>query len=174
MFIFSILQIIHDEINDIFEKYHAMMKNLAYSILQDYQLAEDATQEALLSLSENMDGIDNIDSDRSKNFIYTITKNKSINLLKKESSKKCVQFFDEYKINNIPGDLDLNAFCNEFGFSEKVMEALSQLEELDKDIIIYKFGCGYSGREIAKLIDRTPDYVYKRLQRAIQRLQVIL
>lgn len=54
------------------------------------------------------------------------------------------------------------------------MEALSQLEELDKDIIIYKFGCGYSGREIAKLIDRTPDYVYKRLQRAIQRLQGIL
>ena len=151
MLIFSILQIIQDSINDIFEKYHAMMKSLAYSILKDYQLAEDAMQEALLALSANMDKIDNIDSNRSKNFIYTVTKNKSLNLLK-----------------------NVQVFCNEFGFSDQVLNALSQLDEIDKDIIIYKFGAGYNGREISKLIGRDPDYVYKRLQRAIQKLQKIL
>ena len=174
MLMFSILQIIQDSINDIFEKYHAMMKSLAYSILKDYQLAEDAMQEALLALSANMDKIDNIDSNRSKNFIYTVTKNKSLNLLKKELSEKSVQFFDEERLNNIEGDLDVQAFCYEFGFSDQVLNALSQLDEIDKDIIIYKFGAGYNGREISKLIGRDPDYVYKRLQRAIQKLQKIL
>jgi len=174
MFIFSILQIIQDEINDIFEKYHVMMHSLAYSILKDYQLAEDAMQEALLALSKNTDKIDNINSNRCKNYIYTITKNKAKNLLKKGVSEKSVQFFNEEGLNNIAGDLEIHAFCNEFGFSDKVLDALAKLEDVDKDIIIYKFGSGYTGREIAKLINKEPDYVYKRLQRAIQKLQHIL
>ena len=92
MFIFSLLQVIQDAFTEMFEKYHPMMKNLAYSILKDYQLAEDAVQESLLSLSENMDKIDNIHSDRSKNYIYTITKNKSLSILKKQKSENSVQF----------------------------------------------------------------------------------
>lgn len=174
MFIFSLLQVIQDAFTEMFEKYHLMMKNLAYSILKDYQLAEDAVQESLLSLSKNMDKIDNIHSDRSKNYIYTITKNKSLSMLKKQKSENSVQFYDTEELNHIEGELDINAFCDDFGFSEKVAEALSGLDAVDRDIIVYRFGAGYSGKEIAKMLGKEPDYVYKRLQRAMKKLQKVL
>ena len=64
-------------------------------------------------------------------------------------------------------------------YTSKVISSLTDVQKQeyaleDKDIIIYKFGAGYNGREISKLIGRDPDYVYKRLQRAIQKLQKIL
>lgn len=166
-----ILQVIQDAFTELFEKYQQMMHNLSFSILKDHQLAEDAVQEAMLNLSKNMDKIDNIDSDRSKNYIYTVTKNQSISMLRKMKSEKCVQFPDQNAFNNIEGELDVNAFCDKYGFSDQVAEMLRNLDVIDRDIIIYKYGAGYTGKEIAKLIDKTPDYVYKRLQRALNNLQ---
>lgn len=175
MFLLSILQMVEDAISALSEKYEKMMKNLAYSILKDVQLSEDAVQESLLKLSDNMDKIDNLDSDRSKNFIYTVTKNESISMIRKRKKiiTQDVLFSDSDALNNIEGQLDVGAFCNKYGFSVRTEEALSKLNELDRDIIIYRFAEGYRIKEIAKLIGKTPDYVSKRLQRAIKKLQEI-
>lgn len=176
MFFTAVIQIIQNTIDNLFEEYKAMMRNLSYSILKDHQYAEDAVQESLLILAGNMDKIDNLHSNRSKNYIYTVTKNEAIALYKKIKNKneKVVQFFDEEEVNNIEGEIDVKAFCNEYGFSEEMLEALSKIEEIDKDILIYKYGAGYSVKEIAKLIGRTPDFVYKRMQRAMKKLQKII
>lgn len=175
MFLLSILQMVEDAISALSEKYEKMMKNLAYSILKDVQLSEDAVQESLLKLSDNMDKIDNLDSDRSKNFIYTVTKNESISMIRKRKKiiTQDVLFSDSDALNNIEGQLDVGAFCNQYGFSDRTEEALAKLDELDRDIIIYRFAEGYRVKEIAKLIGKTPDYVSKRLQRAIKKLQEI-
>lgn len=75
MFIINLIQTVYDAVTDIFNKYLPMMKSLANSLLKDYQLSEDAVQEALIRLSKNVDKIDNINSNASKNYIYTVTKN---------------------------------------------------------------------------------------------------
>lgn len=174
MFFIALLQIIEDAVSEIYEKYQKMMHHLAYSILRDYQLSEDAVSESLISLSQNLDKIDNINSDRSKNYIYTVTKNKSITMLSKQKSHDGVILFDFDELNNIEGEVDVKAFCDEYGFGSSVQEALSILNPLDRDIIIYRYGAGYTGREIAKLINKTPDFVYKRLQRATSQLEVFM
>ena len=81
LFIISIIQTVCDAVTDIFNKYLPMMKSLANSLLKDYQLSEDAVQEALIRLSENVDKIDNINSNASKNYIYTVIKNEALKLL---------------------------------------------------------------------------------------------
>lgn len=48
---------------------------------------------------------------------------------------------------------------------------LHHLDAIDRDIIIYKYGAGYTVKEIARLMDKTPDYVYKRLQRSFKKLK---
>ena len=78
MFIISIIQTIHDAFEGLFNKYLQMMRNLAYSIIKDHHLAEDAVQEAMLRLSQNTDKIDNVDSNQSKNYVYTVTKNEAL------------------------------------------------------------------------------------------------
>ena len=68
-------------------------------------------------------------------------------------------------------NLDIKAFCDERGLDEDVLEILSSLSELDKDILIYRFADGYSVREIAEMTGHNPDFVYKRIQRAVEKLR---
>ena len=178
MFIISIIQTVYDAVTDIFNKYLPMMKSLANSLLKDYQLSEDAVQEALIRLSKNVDKIDNINSNASKNYIYTVTKNEALKLLKEKNSRKYfetdVQFYDEYAFNNIEGALDIKAFCDQYGFGLEISEMLQNLSETDKDIIIYKYGAGYTLKEIAELMALDRELVYKRHQRALEKLRTVL
>lgn len=178
MFIISIVQTIYDAVTDIFNKYLPMMKSLARSLLNDDQLSEDAVQEALVKLHQNTGKIDNINSKASKNYIYTVTKNEALKILREEKDKKFfetdVQFSEENGFNNIEGSPDIDAFRNEYGFSMDIAEALNGLSETDKDIIVYKYGAGYSLKEIAQLMDLDREVVYKRHQRALEKLRTML
>ena len=169
----KLLALIKADIESLYRKYGSMMKNLAESILGDYQYAEDVVQEALVSLSENMDKMDDLDSSRTKNYIYTVTKNKALSVRKNIMGKnrEAVQFYDEEEVNNIKGDLDIKAFCDERGLGEGVLEILSSLSELDKDILIYRFADGYSVKEIGEMTGHNPDFIYKRIQRAVAKLR---
>lgn len=178
MFIISIIQTIHDTFEGIFNKYLPMMRKLAYSIIKDHHLAEDAVQEAMLRLSQNTDKIDNIDSNQSKNYVYTVTKNEALKITIKESNRKNIEedvkFYDCLGLMNIEGQIDIDAFCDKYGFSMRIAEVLNDLSETDKDIIIYKYGAGYSLKEIASLIEISYDAVSKRHQRALKKIKEVL
>ena len=171
--LFTLIQIIADAIDEVEKRYRAMMRNLAYGILRNHQSAEDAVQEALLSLSKNMDKLDNIHSRQSQNYIYTVTKNAALSVQKKES-RYAVPAYDEEEIQRIPGQLDVEAFADQYGFSPRVAEALAQLASVDRDILCWRYGAGYRPKEIAKYLGKSPDSVYKRIQRAEARLADIL
>jgi RNA polymerase sigma factor (sigma-70 family) len=174
LFIISLIQTVKDIAEDIFKKYLSMMKNLSFSILRDFHLSEDAVQRAMLNLHLNREKIDNIDSKESKNYIYTVTKNEALKILREEKRKKehevDVQSYDENGLTNIAGQLDVEVFCNEYGFGPSVAEALESLVEEDRDIIVYKYGAGYSLKEIAVIMDMSKEAVYKRHQRALDKV----
>ncbi len=178
LFIISIIQTIHDAFEGIFNKYFPMMRNLAYSIIKDHQLAEDAVQEAMIRLSQNTYKIDNIDSNKSKNYVYTVTKNEALKITIKENNRNYyeedVLFYDESGLNNIEGQLDIDAFCDKYGFSMEMAEVINNLGEIDKDIIIYRYGAGYSLKEIAELMELNYDAVIKRHQRALKKVKEVL
>lgn len=69
---FTIIQLIADEIENLARIYGNMMNALAYRILQNHHSAEDAVQDALVSLSHNMNKLDSLHSKRSYNYIYTV------------------------------------------------------------------------------------------------------
>lgn len=172
--LFSILQVVYDALNDLIKQYKPMMISVAYSILRDYHYTEDVVQDALLQLSQNMDKMDNIYSKRSESYIYIVTKNATISLYRKINNEEPVIFDDQNPLYNIEGSLDVEAFQNKYGYSAEIMDALSELNEMDRDILCLMYGDGYSGKEIAKLLDCKPDIVFKRLQRAREKLRVAL
>ncbi len=178
MFIFNIIQIVQDAVTDIFKKYRTMMENLAYSLLKDHQLSEDAVQEAIIKLSKNTDKIDNINSNASKNYIYTVTKNEALKILEKKIDRNelfmGIQSFEEDESKDIAGALDIEAFCDKYGFGIEISDILQGLNATDKDIIIYKYGAGHSLKEIAELMDLDREVVYKRHQRALGKLKAVL
>ena len=175
MFLFNVVQIIQDAVEDLFNKYLPMMENLARSIIRDNYLSEDAVQEALFRLSQNADKIDNINSNRSKNYVYTVTKNEAIKILEKEIIKNNneidIHLYIEKGLDIIEGQLDIDAFCDKYGFGLNIVEALKKLSETDRDIIIYKYGAGHSLKEIADIMDMGREAVYKRHQRTLNQLK---
>lgn len=168
----TILQAIQGTIEEIVEKYSAYMKRIALSIIKDEHLAEDIVQNALIKINNNRSKIDYADSGRTKNFIITVTRNVAFSMLKQEKYfEENVQFLEEKEFNNIEGEIDVKAFCDKYGLSMETTEILSALSEVDKDIIVMRFGMGYSCKEIAKIFDMSEDSVYKRCQRARKSLQ---
>lgn len=171
---FTIIQLIADEIENLARIYGNMMNALAYRILQNHHSAEDAVQDALVSLSHNMNKLDSLHSKRSYNYIYTVTQNAALTIMKKEKNQNVDGYIENDEIANLPGELDINAFSDKYGFSPRTSEALGRLSPLDRDILCYRYGAGYTPGEIAKYIGESRDFVYKRIQRAQKELARIL
>ena len=73
-----------DFITAIFNKYRHSMKRVASRILKDPQSAEDTVSEAMIKIIKNVDIIDDIESKKCANFVYTITKNTALDLYRKK------------------------------------------------------------------------------------------
>ena len=58
--------------------------------------------------------------------------------------------------------------------ARKLQELLGELNNVDKDIILLRFGCGYSHAEIARAVGKSEVAVRKRLERATLKLRAIL
>ena len=68
----------------LYERYRRLMHWIAVGILQDEHLAEDAVHEAFLRILQNFDGIDEILSPKTRNFVVIVVRNTSLNLRKKQ------------------------------------------------------------------------------------------
>lgn len=68
----------------LYERYRRLMHWIAVGILQDEHLAEDAVHEAFLRILQNFDGIDEILSPKTRNFVVIVVRNASLNLKKKQ------------------------------------------------------------------------------------------
>lgn len=174
----SILQIIYDTFEEIYHKYKAMVANLAYSILKDEHYSEDVLQETMIKLSKCREKIESLDENGCHHFVYTVARNSAIDVYRKRKkdwdNEIIVYFSEEEPLCNVEGVSDIAAFANMYGFSESMVSALNKLDFQDKDILCYKYGAGYNAREIGRILDRSSNYVNKRLQRAEKKLAFIL
>ena len=69
---------------EIYYQYRHFLWYVANQKLQDAHLAEDAVQEAFLALTRHMDKIEDVHSDRARNFLATIVRSKAVDNLKKK------------------------------------------------------------------------------------------
>lgn len=170
-----ILQVIDSAINDIVIKYKKMMNTIAKNIIKDEHLAEDIVQISFLRINKNLKKIDNVNSAETKNYIITITRNVAFSMIKKENKiQENVQFIDEDRFNNIEGEINIEVFKDKYGFNDDIVEVLSAINEVDKDIITLRYGAGYSCKEIAEILEMSQDSVYKRCQRTLGKLEKVI
>ena len=100
----------------LYSNYSIFMYKVAYSILKDKILAEDAVQISCIKIMEHLDNIDISDKTKTRNFLGLIYKNSVENI------KKCIYELKAiyqiplmlhavhgYSVNEISQLLDLNA-----------------------------------------------------------------
>lgn len=153
-------------------RYGKLMRKLAYEILKDWHEVEDVIQTVLWEIIyKHTDKLD-LPKGEFRNYLCTAVKNTAKNFYK-QKVKAEVQ--DPFVINELTmNQVDTSSFDDQYGFGAELQELISQLNDIDKDIILLRFGCGYSHAEIARAVGKSEAAVRKRLERATIKLRAIL
>lgn len=152
-----------DKFSQIYEKYRDLMKLIAFEILKNDFDAEDVVHITFLYILKKLNTIEDINSDKTKQFIIISTKYRAFNLYKE---RKRVELVDEIKLNP-------DSFSN-FKTDSIVTNALSKLNPRYYDALIMKYYYGYSAKEISTMMDVTVDNVNKIISRARFKLEELI
>ncbi|MEZ4357493.1 MAG: sigma-70 family RNA polymerase sigma factor [Eubacteriales bacterium] len=154
-----------DILEQLYTRYSKLMYHVAYSILKDHFLAEDAVQTAFLKLEKSNFKIDSISCNKTKAFVIIITRNASIRMYNvKKRENVC---YGEDTLDDMPDSqsLPLELLISHENLMN-VTKALGSLDAKYSDVIQMRYYMDFSIAEIAKLFDVTEQVIRVRLHRA--------
>lgn len=152
-----------DKFEEMYLKYRKQMKKIAFKILGDDGLAEDAVHNAFLKMISNFDKFKEIDCQETKNLIVIIIRSVSIDIYRKRNRE-----FEKTDIldKEISTETDFSAVK-----VETVLKAIEALPKIYSDILLLKIEYDYKDKEIAEILGTNVNTVSKRLERARKQLK---
>lgn len=158
----------------LYEKYRYLMWYVAKDILKDDGLAEDAVQEAFLTLTRYIDRVTDTDSPQTKRFLVTIAKSRAIDLLRKERAINTQADAYDEAIGDAAGASDaLEDYLQEEAY-EELVSAIGQLSENYRVVLECRYLHELSEKETAQVLGIAPKTVNVRCFRAKQQLKKLL
>lgn len=141
----------------LYETYRSLMFSVANHILKSKSDSEDAVHQAFVSVIKNLYKFKEIDSDYTKSLLVLMTEQKAIDIIRKNR-----RYIPMDTLNHEPGiEIPLPG---DFGLAD----AISKLPARYREIILLRYDQGYSTKEIAHILNLTPDTTRKTLWRAKQ------
>ena len=156
------------KIEEIFHTYGNLMYHVANKILNNNHDAEDAVQQAMLAIYQNLEKFSEIKCPQSRSFIVTVVERKAIDLYRAKQRNAVVPFEDEFV--NVPAPSVMEAAVERTDLAK----AMAMLPTRYRELLFLKFDNGYSEREIAVMCSMTEANVKKTIQRAKKKLESIL
>lgn len=149
-----------------FEKLYNEYKNeayyIAYKILDDSALAEDAVADGFLSLAGNFRTFSALDADKKHGYITVTIRNSARMILRKNRHHRDdLEYIDE----QYTPDEDINRYDRLW-----IKECVSRLCREDAQILYLKYALELDHKQIARLLGISQTASRKRLQKARQRL----
>ena len=162
---------------NLYTQYERLLFSVAFGILCDYHLAEDAVNDAFIKIIENIDRIDEIDRPRTKRFVVIVIKNVCFDMLrkKKRHSERLIDI-DEPQWES--DDIGIAQGVQEEFFQRFEMQRMKcafQALRPDYQIVLYYHAVlGESINRVAEMLGTKPETAKKRIYRARQSLRKIL
>lgn len=150
-----------------------MYSALVYKIVANVVLpvgtkedAEECVADSFVAFYNNLDDVD-LSRGSIKGYLGVIAKRRAINLyhtLKRQNER------------DIHTDTELSEYEEGLDYDTKaaLIRAIKDLGEPDSVIVTRKYLLGETAREIGEYINMSPEAVQKRLQRALEKLKVML
>jgi len=142
---------------EIYSHYQRLMYFVAYKVVGNEADAEDAVQQAFVSIIENLDKIGIIDSPQTKSYVAIIAEHKAIDIVR--AKKRFVELNEDitgFEIE-LPGDCGL-------------ADAMSKLPGRYREVLLLRYDNGYNTQEIAQILDMKRGTVQKLIWRAKEML----
>ena len=167
----------NDKIEQLFYKYQKLMYREAYNILNDAALAEDAIQQTFIKVMANMDKIGAVDDNRTRNYLVIICRNVACDMhreklyLNEDMNRVDYESEEETELIDFvePSEVVISKES-----VNRVAEAIGDLPDIYRDVILLEKVYHYSKEEIAKLLNINYETVKKRSVRARKMLAEVL
>lgn len=154
-------------VEELYELYEQPMYRIAYAILKQVQLAEDAVHDAFVAIIRSNAVIRDVRSSETKHFVVKTVKSAAINRYRK--NMKDSQYFTELDDTaaQIPDEHnEIEEHIKHMERSEAVKYLLSGLDESAREILLLRCCDELSFREIAQRLNLSEPAVRKRYERA--------
>lgn len=151
-----------DKFQRIYDTYRDLMLRVAYRLLENQQDAEDAVQQAFLSIVKNMYKLEIPPHPKTKSYVLLTTESRAIDILRKRPQdlpldEECVSGL----VSPLPGDRGL-------------ADAMARLPARYRQVLLLRYDNDLSNRQIGNLLNMQPGTVQVLLWRAKQKLRTEL
>lgn len=153
----------------LYEKYRYLMLKVAYDVLGDNHLAEDAVHEAFIKVAMNMDKIGEIDAQATKRYLITITKNTTIDIYRKRRT----QMKREIYIDEL-GEKEVPLVYDETDMDNRILDILKNLPVKYRDVFLLKYSSKMDNKEIADLLKISEGTLRQRIARGKEMIQAAI
>lgn len=150
----------------LYEKYRYLMMKVAYDVLGDFFLAEDAVHEAFIKVEKNIKKIEDVDSQETKRYLLIITKNLAIDIYR----KRCIQMKKELFVDGL-GEKDMPLIYLETNVDNCILDILKKLPIKYRDVFGLKYLNKMENREIADALGISEGNVRQRIARGKAMIQ---
>jgi len=151
-----------DSFDELCRRYYCSLAAVAYSILMDHHLAEDAAQEALAEACRQLPKLKKLE--RFGPWIVAICRNVARDMLRElQKQRKTINARHERESD-----------CRDDDQKAILAEALQQLPQHLREVIFLRFYNEMSYRQMSKVLGATEQVIDGRIRRAKKKLAIYL
>lgn len=150
---------------ELYDGYSTAMYRVAYSVLRDTGLAEDAVQQAFLKIIHEMDRIEDIHSNKTRAFLVILVRNTAIDLYRKRRREQVVYFQDLERTPESVAASPEQVLIDRQS-EDGIVQLLLSMGDKYADILLLRYCHGYRNKEIAELLGMSETAVASRIFQA--------
>lgn len=146
---------------------HKLLYSVAFSYVKDTALAKDIVQDTYLQFLNHLNQVNPALS--LSNYLITIAKNLSLNLLKKRSKEKSEDFLEnDWQYPDLQSEMNLD-------FDTPILDiAKHHLNEEELQILLLLAVSGYKRKEVADLLEQPLSTITWKYQKILKTMQELL
>lgn len=157
------------KVERLYNEYRNLLYTIAYDILKDQQLAEDAIHDVFMRVIRYLDRFKDDDCVRTRNFLATICRNIAIDSYNKRSKLKETALPEEYYDEANAALLTISDPQEIFSRKDSLQllaNSVTKLSPVLQGAFVLKYIYGFNTEEIADILDIKEETAKKRITRA--------
>jgi RNA polymerase sigma factor, sigma-70 family len=159
-----------DSFNILVNKYEKIILKFIYNIIRDREAAEDIAQEVFITVYNKLYTYN--EKYKFSNWMLQISKNKAIDYIRKYKRVYEANLEDIREVANSEVSPEDNAEYRET--KEEVLKFINELNEIDRQIIIFRYTHELTFQDISEILDMNESAVKRRYYKVRERFKVYL
>ncbi len=150
--------------NELYEKYHWLVYNIAFSILKNQENSEEIMQKVFVKIWKMEK--DKLPTKFESSWLYTLTKNETLNFTRNNKIEQNID--DIYYISD--QDIEINKIIDQDSYNR----IISKLNSQEQEIVSLKIISNLSFKQISQVLNISEGTVKWRYYKSIHTLKLLL